>query len=79
VRVLLVRFVLEVPALWIIGIWIAIQALRAAATWADADEVGGVAYLAHVGGAIAGVVVGLIYRGRAPRLGEPTWFSKVVG
>jgi membrane associated rhomboid family serine protease len=79
VRVLLVRFVVEVPALWVIGIWIAIQTFRAAATWADAGEGGGVAYLAHVGGALAGVVVGLMYRGRAQRLGEPSWFSKVVG
>jgi len=79
VRVLLVRFVLEVPALWVIGIWIGLQVLRAAASWAHVGDVGGVAYLAHVGGAAAGVLIGVIYRGRARRLGGPTWFSNVVG
>jgi membrane associated rhomboid family serine protease len=79
VRVLLIRFVLEVPALWVIGIWIVIQMIRVILSWAHVGDVVGVAYLAHVGGAIAGVLIGLIYRRRARRLGEPTWFSKVVG
>ena len=79
VRVLLIRFVLEVPALWVIGIWIALQVIRVAASWANAGDLGGVAYMAHVGGALAGVVIGLIFRHRARRFGEPTWFSRVVG
>jgi membrane associated rhomboid family serine protease len=79
VRVLLIRFVLEVPALWVIGIWIALQVIRAGASWAEVGGLGGVAYMAHVGGALAGVVIGLIFRRKARRLGEPTWFSRVVG
>jgi membrane associated rhomboid family serine protease len=79
VRVLLVRFVLEVPALWVIGIWIAAQVFQMAVSWSRPGEFGGVAYLSHVGGALAGVVTGMLFRGRARRLGRPTWTSRVIG
>jgi len=55
--------VITVPAVWVLGMWIAMQLVSGygsiAATSASA---GGVAYLAHVGGFVAGAVAALVYR-----------------
>ncbi len=61
------RFLMQVPALVAIGMWIALQLLS---SLADPVGAGGVAYLAHIGGFAAGVVAGLLLRGvpdRGPR------------
>jgi membrane associated rhomboid family serine protease len=59
VTVILIRFLTQVPALVAIGLWIAFQVISSLA--AD-PTAGGVAYLAHIGGFAAGVVVGFIFR-----------------
>jgi len=59
VTVFLFRFLVQVPALVAIGMWIALQLV---AGFADTAGVGGVAYLAHIGGFGAGVVAGLLLR-----------------
>jgi membrane associated rhomboid family serine protease len=59
VTVILFRFLTQVPALVAIGLWIAFQVISSLA--AD-PTVGGVAYLAHIGGFAAGVIVGFIFR-----------------
>jgi membrane associated rhomboid family serine protease len=69
VTVFMFRFLTQVPALVAIGIWIAFQVFASFATPAG---VGGVAYLAHIGGFAAGVVAGLLFRAlpvRRPRYG----------
>ncbi len=62
IRVLLFRFITVLPAVIVIGAWIALQ------IWLGADSIhrggqdqGGVAYLAHVGGAITGIVVAILF------------------
>jgi len=59
VTVFLFRFLVQVPALVAIGMWIALQLVSG---FADTAGVGGVAYLAHIGGFGAGVVAGLLLR-----------------
>jgi membrane associated rhomboid family serine protease len=69
VTVFLFRFLTQVPALVAIGIWIAFQVF---ANFAAPVGEGGVAYLAHIGGFVAGVVAGFLFRalpGRQPRFG----------
>jgi membrane associated rhomboid family serine protease len=65
VRVLVLPFVLEMPALVMIGGWILLQVFVSDTTLAHAGTRGGVAYLAHVGGAFTGIATALFYRARA--------------
>ena len=64
VTVFLFRFVTQVPAIVAIGLWALLQFVNGAGQIAVSDETaGGVAYLAHIGGFVAGVVFGLAARG----------------
>ena len=56
VRVLIFRFVREVPALVAIGVWFAFQLISSIGMFSG-DSSGGVAYGAHIGGFIAGLVL----------------------
>jgi len=70
VRVLLGSSVGSVPALMVIGLWIVLQLFSGVAsiTTAAADT-GGVAFMAHIGGFFAGLLLALLFRGRSvPRL-----------
>lgn len=69
VTVFAFRFLVQVPALVAIGMWIALQFVS---SFTDASGVGGVAYLAHIGGFAAGVVGGLIIRALPDRGGVAT-------
>lgn len=63
VTVFLFRFLTQVPAIVAIGIWIVFQLISGfGATVVSDASGGGVAYLAHIGGFAAGVVVGLVLR-----------------
>jgi membrane associated rhomboid family serine protease len=53
------RFIMQVPAVVAIGMWIAFQVV---ASLAADPAAGGVAYLAHIGGFGAGVVAGALFR-----------------
>ncbi len=55
VRVLIFRFVREVPALVAIGVWFAFQLISSIGMFSG-DSSGGVAYGAHIGGFIAGLI-----------------------
>jgi membrane associated rhomboid family serine protease len=61
IRVLLFRFITVLPAVIVIGGWIALQIWLGAGTIGRGNGQGGVAYLAHVGGAITGIVVALLF------------------
>ena len=64
VRVLLFYFVVGVPAIVVIGMWALTQLISGAGSLTRvAEHSGGVAYLAHVGGFVAGVIGALIWRG----------------
>jgi membrane associated rhomboid family serine protease len=65
VRVLLFRFITEVPALIVIGLWILGQLWAGIGSFGSIGEEGGVAYLAHIGGAAAGIAMAFVFRNRA--------------
>jgi membrane associated rhomboid family serine protease len=57
--------IVHLPALLAIGVWIALQFVSVAGEWAKtADSAGGVAYLAHIGGFIGGMVLSFFFRSR---------------
>jgi membrane associated rhomboid family serine protease len=61
-------FVTRVSAVIFLGIWFAIQLLNSVASLgADTAQTSGVAFWAHVGGFVFGLVVGFLYKGRASR------------
>jgi len=66
VTIIAFRFIpFVVPAIVAIGIWALLQFISGFGQIAQTDEGGGgVAYLAHVGGFIAGLIVGLLFRTR---------------
>jgi membrane associated rhomboid family serine protease len=61
IRVLLFRFITVLPAVLVIGGWIALQVWLGAGSISRIGEAGGVAYLAHVGGALTGIVVAFLF------------------
>jgi membrane associated rhomboid family serine protease len=62
VHVLLFFFIVEVPAIVVIGLWALTQLVSGFGTVALTEETGGVAYMAHVGGFLAGVMAGAVMR-----------------
>lgn len=54
VRALIFNFLTEVPAFVALGLWIAYQVIQG---YFSSAETGGVAYAAHIGGFVAGVVL----------------------
>jgi len=58
--------IVHLPALIAIGGWIGLQFVSAAGEFAKtADSTGGVAYMAHIGGFFAGIVLALFFRTRS--------------
>jgi rhomboid family protein len=57
VRVMSYQGVVGVPAFVVLGLWILIQFVNGFGAVATTDETAGVAYMAHIGGFIAGVVL----------------------
>ena len=70
VMVLIGRVLTPVSALIVIGVWIVLQFFSGFASIAGAAaDTGGVAYMAHIGGFIAGFLLTFIFRGNSnPRL-----------
>ena len=67
VRVLLGFFPLVVPAYVMIGVWVVLQFLNGLASVAETAQSGGVAYGAHIGGFVGGVVLTLVLRPSSTR------------
>ncbi len=65
VRVLMGRAITAVPAYFMIGLWIVLQFINGFASIANTSETGGVAYGAHIGGFIAGLILTFLLRGFA--------------
>jgi membrane associated rhomboid family serine protease len=57
VRVLTRGGIASVPAIVVLGFWIFIQFINGLGSLATTSETGGVAYMAHIGGFVAGVVL----------------------
>jgi membrane associated rhomboid family serine protease len=63
VNVLVGQGVSQVSALIVIGGWIVLQFFSSIGSIANAADTGGVAYMAHVGGFVAGFVLAFVFRG----------------
>jgi membrane associated rhomboid family serine protease len=62
VKVLMGRGVIPMPALVVIGFWIVLQFVSGFGSITNRADTGGVAYMAHIGGFLAGVVLTLLFR-----------------
>ncbi len=63
IRVLQGGRVIQVPALIVIGMWIVLQFFSGIGSIANTAQTGGVAYMAHIGGFLAGFVLTFLFRG----------------
>jgi membrane associated rhomboid family serine protease len=66
----------EIPAIWFLGVWIALQAFTGGLSLLHPQSGGGVAFFAHIGGFAFGLATGLILKLRAPRVPRsraPAW------
>jgi len=57
VRVLTRGGIASVPAVYVLGFWIVIQLISGFGSIAETSETGGVAYMAHIGGFVAGLAL----------------------
>jgi len=64
VSVLQGQRVVPVPALIVIGLWFVLQLFSGIGSIASTSDTGGVAYMAHIGGFVAGLVLALLFRGK---------------
>jgi membrane associated rhomboid family serine protease len=61
--------VAAVPAMLMLGLWILMQFINGFGSVADTPETGGVAYLAHIGGFAAGMILAPLFSpGRTPSM-----------
>jgi len=68
VNVLLGRQIVAMPAFVVLGLWIVLQLVSGVGTIGYTDEsanVGGIAYMAHIGGFVAGLLMTFLFRGRS--------------
>ena len=72
VTVILFRFLTDVPAYVAIGIWFAFQLISGLGMLGGGSQQGGVAYAAHVGGFIAGLVL-IKFFDKGGRTREPAY------
>ena len=63
VKVLQAQRVIQVPALIVIGLWIVLQFFSGIGSIANTAQAGGVAYMAHIGGFLAGFVLTFLFHG----------------
>jgi len=62
VKALLLYMVVTVPAILVLGMWIGMQLVNGTGSLFDTGGGGGVAYAAHIGGFVAGLLVALAVR-----------------
>ena len=67
VRVMMGRGIIPMPALVVIGIWIVLQFVSGIGSISQSAETGGVAYLAHIGGFVAGFVLTFLFKAMGTR------------
>jgi len=67
VRVLQGSRVIQVSALIVIGIWIVLQFFSGIGSIVSTTQTGGVAYMAHIGGFVAGFLLTFLFRGNPRR------------
>ena len=74
VNVLMGRGVIPMSALVVIGLWIVLQLFSGIGSIADTAQTGGVAYMAHIGGFLAGLALTFVLGGKrgTPQLTRQT-------
>jgi membrane associated rhomboid family serine protease len=70
VSVLQGQRIIPVPALMVIGLWFILQLFSGIGSISDTSDTGGVAFMAHVGGFVAGFILTFLFRGN-PRTRLP--------
>ncbi len=70
VMVFLFRMVSHVPAYVAIGMWFLFQVISSLGAFGEGSQTGGVAYAAHIGGFIAGLVLARLFAAGRPDSGE---------
>ena len=63
--------VVYIPALVVLGLWFVLQLLSGLPTVGDHSSTGGVAFMAHAGGFVAGMLLVWVMSGRPPRHSMP--------
>jgi len=69
VRVLFARQIVNMPAFIVLGLWIVLQVISQVGV--DGGQASGVAYLAHIGGFVAGVILIFLFGGRSKLAASP--------
>ena len=64
----LLIFTQRIAAYWVLGFWFILQLFN---SWLSAEQLGGIAYGAHIGGFIAGMLLIPFFKHRNVRLFEP--------
>ena len=67
VRVMMGRGIIPMPALVVIGGWIVLQLVSGIGSISQTADTGGVAYLAHIGGFVAGLALTFVFRATGTR------------
>jgi membrane associated rhomboid family serine protease len=68
VSVLMGRMIVPMSAFVVIGLWFVLQLFSGIASITTASQAGGVAYMAHVGGFVSGLVLAYVFSGGNRRL-----------
>jgi membrane associated rhomboid family serine protease len=61
VSVLVGSRIAQMPALIVIGLWFVLQFVSGMGTLASTEDTGGVAYMAHIGGFVAGLAIAYLF------------------
>jgi membrane associated rhomboid family serine protease len=61
------------PAVFVLGLWFVLQLFNGLLAF-GVEQMGGVAWFAHIGGFVAGLVLALPWIGRARRMGRRAWY-----
>lgn len=68
---------IELPAVIVLGFWIVLQIIsQYTASFSASTESGGVAYMAHIGGFVAGLLLSFVFRSRQTRRPQPTYYDE---
>lgn len=62
INVLLGRSIVAMQSIFVIGFWFFLQLISSAGSLFSTQDTGGVAYMAHIGGFIAGLAVAFLFR-----------------
>ena len=74
VRVLLGLFIIPLPAFVVIGGWIFLQLFYGVGSLTGATDTG-IAYMAHIGGFFAGLIMAIIFKTINKRKTRPSWVN----